>query len=229
MASDNDRSDKMLNKQKGNMYAFVTHTWNPITGKCIHDCVYCYMKVFPQKEIHLNNKALIDDLGSGNFIFIGSSTDMFAENVPKEWIESVLQKCANYDNIYLFQSKNPERFFEFNPRYPKNTIFGTTIETNRDTSTISKAPSVHQRTQAMLKAREQGFKTMVTIEPILDFDIEPLVRLLKLCKPEWVNIGADSKHHKLPEPSKEKIEQLIKELSVFTQVKPKDNLKRLMQ
>ena len=29
----------MLNEQKGNMYGFVTHTWNPIKGKCFHcDC-----------------------------------------------------------------------------------------------------------------------------------------------------------------------------------------------
>jgi len=25
-----------LNKQKGNMYGFVTHTWNVIKGKCPH-------------------------------------------------------------------------------------------------------------------------------------------------------------------------------------------------
>lgn len=25
-----------LNKAKGNMYEFITHTWNPIKGKCPH-------------------------------------------------------------------------------------------------------------------------------------------------------------------------------------------------
>jgi hypothetical protein len=28
----------------GNMYAFVTHTGNPIKELCPHDCSYCYMK-----------------------------------------------------------------------------------------------------------------------------------------------------------------------------------------
>ena len=31
----------MLNRQKGNMYPWITHTWNPIKGKCPHDCTYC--------------------------------------------------------------------------------------------------------------------------------------------------------------------------------------------
>lgn len=41
----------VLNEQKGNMYNFITHTWNPIKGKCWHDCSYCYMKKFKQKPI----------------------------------------------------------------------------------------------------------------------------------------------------------------------------------
>lgn len=34
----------MLNESKGNMYDWVTHTWNPIKGKCSHNCNYCFMK-----------------------------------------------------------------------------------------------------------------------------------------------------------------------------------------
>lgn len=44
-----------------------------------------------------------------------------------------------------------------------------------------------------------------------------------------VTIGADSKGSNLPEPSKEKIEALIKELRKFTQVKLKQNLNRLIK
>lgn len=40
-----------MNKQRGNMYSWVSHTWNPVKGKCPHDCNYCYMKRFPQKEM----------------------------------------------------------------------------------------------------------------------------------------------------------------------------------
>jgi DNA repair photolyase len=33
-----------LNRAKGNMFDFISHTWNPIKGACFHDCEYCYMK-----------------------------------------------------------------------------------------------------------------------------------------------------------------------------------------
>ena len=45
-------------KQGSNMYPWVTHTWNVIKGKCPHDCSYCYMKRFPQPELHFDEKEL---------------------------------------------------------------------------------------------------------------------------------------------------------------------------
>jgi len=98
-----------LNKQKGNMYPFVTHTWNPIRGKCPHDCSYCYMKVYPQKELRFVESEMETNLGEGNFIFVGSSTDMWAVSVPDKWIDCSLNRCHLFVNRYLFQSKNPER------------------------------------------------------------------------------------------------------------------------
>ena len=71
-------------------------------------------------------------------------------------------------------------------------------------------------------------KIFLSIEPIMDFDLEPFVQIIKNIKPKFVSIGADSKNHNLPEPSKEKIEVLIRELKKFTEVKIKDNLKRLL-
>ena len=214
-----------LKKQTGNMYSFVTHTWNPIKGKCSHDCVYCYMKHFPLGELRLDEKELRTKLGSGNFIFIGSSTDMFAEDVPQEWLDRVFDICREYpNNRYLIQSKNPDRMC-----FPgNNVIFGTTIETNRPYQ-ISKAPSVEERAEWIGKYSRIEINTMVTIEPILDFDLEPLIALVRECQPVWVNIGADSKGHGLPEPSGEKVKLLAHELEKFTHVKRKANLARLYQ
>lgn len=217
----------MLNKQKGNMYGFITHTWNPIKGECKHNCTYCYMKIWKQKPIHLVEKELKDNLGQDNFIFLGSSTDMFAEDVPKEWISKVLAQCRNYEgNTYLFQSKNPSRFWKFEREYPKNSIFGTTLETNRDMQDISKAQSAKARVSNMQERFME--KKMVTIEPILDFDLEEFVDMIKKINPDWVNIGADSKNHNLPEPNKEKVIRLIEELKKFTHIKKKHNLERLV-
>ncbi len=219
----------VLNKQKGNMYGFVTHTWNPIKGKCSHDCKYCYMKVYKQKPLRLVEKELEDDLGEGNFIFVGSSTDMFAEDVDLSWIMSVLSVCRSFPkNKYLFQSKNPARIYELRSAIPPGSIIATTIESNREFPEITKqAPPVEDRCY-FIGHLKNSFLIMVTIEPILDFDINPLLLGIRICKPTWVNIGADSKGHKLPEPSPEKVKALIEELKKVTEVKIKPNLNRLL-
>ena len=37
-----------MNKTKGDMYPWTDYTWNPLAGKCPHNCEYCYMKTPPQ-------------------------------------------------------------------------------------------------------------------------------------------------------------------------------------
>ena len=218
-----------LNISKGNMYPFVTHTFNVIKGKCQHDCIYCYMKQFPQRELHFDKSELNTDLGKDNFIFVGSSTDMWADNVPEKWIKDVLKYCAEFSNKYLFQTKNPGRYLsveKFN--FPANTIFGTTIETNRNRYLdISNAPPIKDRIRVMNALNFINLKTMITIEPVMDFDLEPFADMLIGARPDWINIGADSKGHNLPEPSRENINKLIKELEKFTTIKIKKNLARI--
>ncbi len=216
-----------LNKQKGNMYGFVTHTWNAIKGRCSHGCEYCYMIPFWKSNVHLDKKELKTNLGEGNFIFVGSGTDMFAEDVPKEWIIKVLEHCKRYNNTYLFQTKNPRRLNEFFRYFvlDLNGMVGITLETNRGTN--SNAPSTYKRAK-VFKDIFVETETFVTIEPIMDFDLDNLVGMIEEIKPKFVNIGADSKGHKLPEPSPEKIKELIKELEKFTKVNLKENLKRLI-
>jgi len=211
-----------LNKQKGNMYPWVTHTWNVIKGECPHDCSYCYMKSRKQPELHFDEKELKTDLGEGNVIFVGSSCDMWAEFIPNQWIERVIVHC--HDNKYLFQSKNPVRFLGFTDIFPDGLLLGTTIETNRHYDFISKAPKAEERRYAI---QELNYSRMVSIEPIMDFDLDVMVRWIKDIKPLFVSIGADSKGHNLPEPPPDKVQKLIEELRQFTEVKVKDNLKRL--
>jgi len=152
-----------LNKQKGNMYAFVTHTWNPIRGKCPHDCSYCYMKVYPQGDFRFVEKEMNTKLGHNNFIFVGSSTDAWAEAVPTEWTSRILKHCRDNGvyNKFLFQSKNPASFNKWLGFFPDDTILGTTIETNRDYR-VSQAPIPEARMFAML---DLPMPKMVSIEP----------------------------------------------------------------
>lgn len=219
-----------LNKSTGNMYEFVTHTWNTIKGECPHGCSYCYMHRWgKQKPVRLDEKELKTDLGSGNFIFVGSSCDMFANDIPDKWIIETLQKCVSYyKNSYLFQSKDPARFMDF-PEIigSKSIVLCTTIETNRDYPHIMQlCPPPSDRASAMY---EIDMAKYVTIEPIIDFDLPSFVDMIWMCKPIQVNIGADTGRNNLPEPSKEKILELISELEKFTKVVLKPNLKRLIQ
>ena len=74
-----------------------------------------------------------------------------------------------------------------------------------------------------------AFEKQVTIEPIMDFDLDEMVSMIKFCGPLKVNIGADSKNNHLPEPSKEKLLALINELQKFTIIDRKSNLERLLK
>lgn len=228
-----------LNKQKGNMYGFVTHTWNTVKGKCPHDCSYCYMKRFPQGELHFDEKELKTDLGSGNTIFVGSSCDMWADDVPLDWQADTLKVCNIYDgNKYLFQTKNPDEFFQFLcdpgfPPFPKNSIFCVTLETNRFyVDYMGKTPNPYDRASVMYPhtfSIMTYLPRMITIEPIMDFDMTEFVLMLRKIEPLQVNIGADSGRNNLPEPPKEKILDLISALSEFATVYQKDNLRRLLK
>lgn len=207
------------------MYDFITHTWNTIKGACSHDCSYCYMKRWGKlNPVRFDKGELNVDHGSGNFIFVGSSNDMFVKNIHYNWIADTLNRCIDFegDNKYMFQSKNPARMIRF--AYPEKSTLGTTIESDHYDSLTSLAPWPPQRARAVAKIKGPKF---VTIEPIMDFDLTKFVELLKIAEPDFVNIGADSGGNKLPEPTWTQVEDLIAELKKFTEVRQKRNLGRL--
>jgi DNA repair photolyase len=184
-----------------------------------------------QNPVRIDEKDIKTNLGSNNFIFIGSSCDMWAENIPEMWIRSVLEHSSAFQkNNYLFQTKNPKRFTS--PSFglsAEKDVLCTTIETDQHLPEIMRnAPSPFVRAKYMTEMKELGFRTMVTIEPIIDFNLELMLFMLKKIGPEQVNIGADSGHNHLPEPPKEKVIELIKELEKFTKVIQKKNLGRLI-
>jgi DNA repair photolyase len=120
-----------LNISNGNMYDWVTHTWNVLKGQCYHNCSYCYMKRWgKQKSLRFDDKELQTDLGEGNTIFVGSSCDMFAIDISDTEINDILEHCKKFNhNKYLFQTKNPLRACCCD--LPVFSIICTTIETNR--------------------------------------------------------------------------------------------------
>jgi len=231
-----------LNKPSGNMYPWA-YTWNPIGGRCPHECGYCYVGKFRRMglkkyegELYLDEKAFKDNLTipEGYVIFVQSMGDLFAYGIDETWIWQVLNYICKFpETTFLLQTKNPERFLDFD--IPQNCILGTTLETNRDYK-ITKAPSPKERyyTFYMLNnARDvegnKFYRFMVSIEPIMDFDLGILDQWIQEINPEFVSIGADSGKNKLSEPSAQKLGELLEILNKVTEVRKKDNLNRLLE
>ena len=71
-------------------------------------------------------------------------------------------------------------------------------------------------------------RKFISVEPIMDFDLEVLVDWMRQIKPDIVEIGADNYHNCLPEPPWEKVEALLETLREFVpRVIEKDRLHRL--
>ena len=235
---------KILNKSRGNMYPWVDATCNPLPG-CKHGCIYCYLikgrfkyNMTPRfREAYLNEDLYAE--GRGITIFMGSAGDMFGEWVKEEHIYRVLNWCCKYgENTYVFQTKNPSRFRVFREDFPRLAILGTTIETTRPTTFISTAPLPAVRMDAMTSLSYDpngsnffyiSLPKFVSVEPIIDFHLEKMIDWLFGIGPRFVSIGAASMRPKLPEPSAEKVIELIEALrDAGIEVKLKKNLKRIV-
>jgi len=168
-------------------------------------------------------------------IFVQSCGDLFAQKIKWIWIRLVLNRIAKYpEQTFLLQTKNPGRFYNF--KIPTNCILGTTLETNRGYPALTKAPTVESRwlSFSLLNTyleEDRGYpfySTMVSIEPIMDFDLERFAWWLEDINPDFISIGADTGNNHLHEPPPKKIEKLIRRLTKTTEVITKKNLERLM-
>ncbi|MCQ2245049.1 MAG: DUF5131 family protein [Bacteroidaceae bacterium] len=219
-----------MNRSNGQMYEFVSHTWNPIKGECFHDCAYCYMKTIDHifhrvGLIRLATDECRTNLGKGNFVFVGSSTDMWARNIPDQWIVQVLDYCEKFDNRYLWQSKDPSRFVQF-VEHPvmRKSFLCTTLETDEWLPDImNNSPHPEQRVKAMAQLASMGAPIYITIEPIMKFNLNHFVSMIRATNPIQVNIGRAKAQYHLPEPSEDDVQALITELSTFTKVHVKSN------
>ena len=213
----------------GNMYDFVAHTHNFIHGECYHDCSYCYMKSIGRGRFcsaRLDKKDFIN-LGSRHFIFVSSGIDMWAADIPDEWIISVLDHCDKYENKYLFQSKNPERIIAFlnHSTIQKKSILCATLETNRWYGDVMRqAPAPYDRAKAMERISQCGIPVFVTAEPLMDFDMVEFKEMISWANPAQVNIGRNTiRRVAIPDPSYEKVRELVERLLSFTNVHIKAN------
>jgi DNA repair photolyase len=205
----------MLNKKtKGKMFNIVSGTWNPVTG-CLYNCNYCWARKLATTKLqnshrylkgfkpNLNDAEFRSKFGKGDLVFVSDMGDLFGDFIPSEWIARVLDRISDYPEAdFLLMTKNPKRYNEFLPRMPKNAILGVTIETNYDEivqiDKVSTAPLPSERYNSM-KGLDWNRK-LVSIEPILDFDLKTFKRWIEDIYPFLVYIGYDNYNHKLREP-----------------------------
>lgn len=221
------------------MYPWVTHNHTHLGGECPHKCCYCYVDhgfmgtkrpkryCGPLRLIEAEFKEKYEDPKFPIMtIFIEHKNDLFCAEMPQIYINKIIIHCLKWPiNIYVFQTKNPARYLTMDAFLPEKTILGCTIETNRDIPELSAAPAPRERMLAMEKLPGRKF---ITIEPVLDFDTDILASWIDRIRPEFLNLGADSKGHDLPEPPIEKIYALTSKLKEYgIELREKHNLERL--
>lgn len=194
-------------------------TWNIFVG-CRFECSYCnarkaaltrlkhndyYLDGFTPKFLEARMKQRFKP---GDFIFVAYMGDI--SWCPREWVAEILARIrVEPGNNFLFCSKNPGIYSRWDLEFPPNLYLGTTIETNRDYG-LTKAPSPLLRMREL--ARVSHAHKFVSIEPIMDFDLEMFVSWMHFLKPAIIKVGADNYHNHLAEPSGAKVTELLETL-----------------
>jgi DNA repair photolyase len=215
------------------MFDLGTLSWDPLGGRCPYNCIYCWsmgekglVKRYKMKKYQGPPRLMEKEFKAfkeGDFVFVQDMSDLLAEIVPKEYIERILEHAKKFPKTtFLLLTKNPERYLEFKDRIPSNCICGATVETNRDKEyrKISRAPLPTDRLVAMRLLRNDVRK-MISIEPIMDFDLDDFVSEIEAIRPSFVYVGYDNYNYGLPEPLLPKTKELIAKLQEFTEVRTK--------
>lgn len=226
-----------MSKMVSRMYRGAK-TWNPFVG-CLHDCKYC--KPSFQAQLKRRKKACsscynyyphahperLRKIPNADIVFVAGDGDICF--CPPRYTRQIIASIREHNKrsphkTYYFQSKNPKYFKQFLSKFPPNVIILTTLETNKDEGyeKISKAPKPSERFKDFLELDYP--RKVVTMEPIMDFDLEVFLNWIRQIQPEYVWIGFNSrpKQVQLPEPSLEKVQQFINTLKEFTTVKDKE-------
>jgi protein gp37 len=187
-----DLKQANFNKQDNASIEWAQWSWNPVTG-CRHDCSYCYARdiadrfyrqgfepsIYPARlaaPSHVNVPAIAtDDIAHKN-VFVCSMADLFGRWVPAEWIDAVMQSCAdNQQWNFLFLTKFPKRMAEF--EIPANCWMGTSVDC-----------------QARVKNAQKAFENVNS--KIKWLSVEPMLEPLKFDSLEmfnWIVMGGASK------------------------------------
>jgi hypothetical protein len=221
---ENGKRKKGAKKPKSGMYQ-DTQTWNPFKG-CDFKCSCCVPSFQAQAKRQKHNCSDCYDytphyheerlkiIPNAKQVFVCGNADIaFCEPDYLKRIIDAIKKAPPKKTFYL-QTKKPSCLAPVLSMLPSNVILLTTLETNRDKgyAEISKAPPPSERFKQFLKLDYP--RKVVTIEPIMDFDVDEFSDMILQINPEYVWIGKNSHDEaaKLPNPPNDKIAALLKKL-----------------
>jgi len=238
-------------KKKSRMYE-RTKTWNSALG-CTYQCIYCKPSFqetvarftmlsgsncsFCLNYVPHEHPERLNKIPSAPIIFVFGDGDI--THYRPEFVRQVIARIKEHVKrcpckLFYFQSKNPaclQQYLEDLHSIEKNVILLTTLETNRDVGykKISKAPPPSKRFKDFQTLNWK--RKIVTIEPVMDFDLDAFLEWIKQIRPEAVYLGYNSRPEKvsLPEPPKEKfwkLKEQVEQLGIEVKLKNTDRLAR---
>ena len=165
-------------------------------------CSYCYAKRFAERNLrgcelcrqfipheHPEQLELLKKWKGPKTIFVQSMGDLFHDDIPDEWIQTVFKACeAAPQHRYLFLTKNP-KVYKKDPVYSncqisfkKNWWFGASITGSESKDDIA-------GTMIGLAYCNNSF---LSIEPIQ----KEIVFYEGVCLPKWIIVGAETGNRK---------------------------------
>jgi len=209
------------------MYA-KAKSWNPFKG-CGFGCVYCEPSFKRQSKRQKNlcqdcydytphcHEDRLRKIPSAPVVFVCGNADI--SYCPPDFTRRIIARIVEHNarapyKTYYLQSKRPAYFEPFLSELPENVILLTTLETNRDDGygAISKAPVPSVRYEQFLSLDHP--RKVVTVEPVLDFDLVTFATWIRRIHPEYIWLGFNSKPGavSLPEPSEAKVQKFAEKL-----------------
>ncbi len=170
-------------------------TWNPVTGcsKVSQGCSNCYAERYASRlramgvkkyhdgfAVRMHQSEVVRPLSwKGNrLVFVNSMSDLFHEEIPLEFIQSVFEIMAKASrHVFQILTKRSERLRELSPRlkWTDNMWMGVTVEGN---DYVGRADDL-RATGARIK--------FLSLEPLLsglpDISLEDI---------DWVIVGGES-------------------------------------
>lgn len=194
------------------MFPFITKTWNPLGGSCWHQCKYCWarnmIKKFNMKKYRGLPELILKEFNKkfkkSDFVFVCDMCDLFAGTVTYDKINEVIDYALKSPAQFLFLTKNPNRYHSFS--FGDNAVLGATITSDRKYEGSRAPPNIYRLDEMTLLHHS---RKMISIEPIMDFNLERFVLYIAKINPEFVAVGYDNYNNKLNEPSLKKTLKLI--------------------